>query len=97
VSDDDARSSGFIVQLIRNPRWLAALFGNMVGYALQAAALAVGSVLIVQPILVLSLLFALPLSAHLAHQRLPMKTGVQGLLLGCRWPASWCSVSRTRG
>ena len=69
-SDADARGLRFVGQLLRNPRWIAATLGNAVGYGLQAAALGVGSVVVVEPILVTSLLFALPLSARLAHQRL---------------------------
>jgi drug/metabolite transporter (DMT)-like permease len=67
--------------LLRNPRWIAATLGNAVGYGLQAAALGVGSVVVVEPILVTSLLFALPLSARLAHQRLPSTAVVSALLL----------------
>lgn len=39
-----------------------------IGFALQAAALGLGSVLLVQALLVSALLFALPLSARLAHR-----------------------------
>ncbi|PRC47882.1 hypothetical protein C6A85_82670, partial [Mycobacterium sp. ITM-2017-0098] len=39
------------------------------GFVFQALALANGSLLLVQPILVSALLFALPLSARLAHRR----------------------------
>jgi drug/metabolite transporter (DMT)-like permease len=70
-SDEDARSGRIVGQLIRNPRWLLGVATNTAGYGLQAAALAVGSVIVVQPILVTSLLFALPLSAVLARERLP--------------------------
>lgn len=81
-SDHDARGGQFVGQLLRNPRWLAAMLGTGGGYGLQAAALGVGSVLIVQPILVTSLLFALPLSAYLAHQRLHWSAAVSGLIVG---------------
>jgi drug/metabolite transporter (DMT)-like permease len=70
-SDEDARSGRIVGQLLRNRRWLAGVVTNTAGYGLQAAALAVGTVIVVQPILVTSLLFALPLSARLAHERLP--------------------------
>src|SRR5437764_1165847 len=80
-SDADARARRFIGQLLRNPRWLVATLGNTVGYGLQAAALGVGSVVIVEPILVTSLLFALPLSARLAHQRLPASAVISAVLL----------------
>ncbi|EOM75042.1 DMT family transporter [Rhodococcus rhodnii] len=53
--------------LIRSPRWWAGLAGDGGGYLFQAAALAFGSVLVVQPLLTASLLFALPLSAWFAR------------------------------
>jgi drug/metabolite transporter (DMT)-like permease len=53
-----------IGRLLRSPRWLAATFGNLLGYALQASALAAGALLVVQPILVTTLVFALPLGAR---------------------------------
>lgn len=71
----------FVVALIRNPRWIAATAGNGAGYALQVAALAFGSVLIVAPIIVTSLLFALPLGAFLSHRKLPMTVAAFGLVL----------------
>lgn len=81
-SDSDVRGGRFVGQLLRNPRWLAAMLGNGGGYVLQAAALGIGSVLIVQPILVTALLFALPLSAYLAHERLRWTAAMSGLILG---------------
>jgi hypothetical protein len=51
-------------RLLVTPRWLAASCGNLVGYGLQAGALAAGSLLVVQPILVTTLVFALPLGAR---------------------------------
>jgi drug/metabolite transporter (DMT)-like permease len=56
--------------LISRPRWWAGLLGDAGGYATQAAALGVGSVLLVQPLSVASLLFALPLSAWFNKKRL---------------------------
>jgi hypothetical protein len=63
---DNATAGGFglILRLVRSPRWLAATFGNLLGYALQACALAAGSLLVVQPVLVTTLVFALPLGAR---------------------------------
>ena len=80
-SDEDARGGQFVVRLLRDPQWLAATLGNAAGYVLQGAALGLGSVLVVQPILVTSLLFALPLSARLAHHRLPLAAIRSGLVL----------------
>jgi len=80
-SDEDARGGRFVSGLVRDPRWLAAMLGNGVAYALQAAALGVGRVVVVEPILVCSLLVALPLSAHLGHQRLTPVAVRAGVLL----------------
>ncbi|WP_253781763.1 DMT family transporter [Nocardia amikacinitolerans] len=55
--------------LVRSPRWWAGVGGDVGGYAMQVAALALGPVLLVQPILVSSLAFALPLSARLNRRR----------------------------
>jgi hypothetical protein len=53
-----------IARLLTKPRWLAATTGNALGYALQATALAAGSLIVVEPLLVTALVFALPLSAR---------------------------------
>lgn len=80
-SDRDARGIGFVWQLLRRPQWWAGTLGNTLGYALQAVALGVGSLLVVQPILVTYLLFALPLGARLARRRLPKAVWVWGTVL----------------
>ena len=83
TSDEDARAGRLALRLVRDPRWLAATVGNAAGYILQAAALGLGSVLIVQPILVTSLLFALPLSARLAGTRMSASAAAAGVTLTC--------------
>ena len=51
--------------LLRRPLWWAGTAAAVAGgYVFQALALAKGSLLLVQPILVSGLLFALPLSAQ---------------------------------
>ncbi|MFZ2526704.1 MAG: DMT family transporter [Rhodococcus sp. (in: high G+C Gram-positive bacteria)] len=69
VPDADSRMLGPISSLVRNPTWWLGTAAGAAGYVLQAAALALGSLLLVQPMLVLSLLFALPLSARFAGRR----------------------------
>jgi drug/metabolite transporter (DMT)-like permease len=59
-----------VASLIRSPRWWAGLIGDGGGYVMQALALALGSVLVVQPLIVSSLLFALPLSAKFSGIRI---------------------------
>lgn len=60
--------------LLRSPRWWAGVVGDGGGYLMQVAALSLGSVLLVQPLLVSALLFALPLSAKLGAHRLSRRT-----------------------
>ncbi|MFJ1456146.1 DMT family transporter [Nocardia sp. N2S4-5] len=58
-----------LARLVRSPRWWAGIVGDAGGFAFQVAALALGSVLVVQPILVSALVFALPLAAHYSGRR----------------------------
>lgn len=53
---------GLLAQLVRSPRWLAGWAVNVVGFGTHAVALHVGSITVVQALLVVQLLFALPLS-----------------------------------
>jgi drug/metabolite transporter (DMT)-like permease len=76
VPDEDARGLGLIRTLVRRPLWWVGTIGDGGGFVAQAAALGLGSLLLVQPLLVTTLLFALPLSARWAGRRLsrPDKT-----------------------
>lgn len=60
---ESAHGLRLVRALARRPLWWLGIGGDLGGYLLQAAALAVGSLLLVQPLLVTSLLFALPLGA----------------------------------
>jgi drug/metabolite transporter (DMT)-like permease len=55
--------------LVRRPLWWAGTWAAVVGYGFYAVALAYGSLLLVAPLLVSALLFALPLSAWLADRK----------------------------
>lgn len=55
--------------LLRRPLWWAGTAAAVTGYAFQAVALAYGSLLLVAPLLVSALLFALPLSAWISRRR----------------------------
>ncbi|MFD0000522.1 DMT family transporter [Nocardia sp. NPDC127526] len=68
-------------ELLRNPRWWAGVGGDVAGYGLQVAALALGAVLLVQPILVSALVFALPLAARVNRRRIAARTWVVALAL----------------
>ncbi|WP_068362887.1 DMT family transporter [Rhodococcoides kroppenstedtii] len=62
--------------VLRSGRWWAGVGGDLGGYLVQVAALAVGSVAVVQPVLVSMLLFALPLSARFSGLRMRPSTWV---------------------
>lgn len=70
MSDDDALGLGFFAALMKRKVWVAGIAADIAGFVFQAGALAVGTLLLVQPLLVSSLLFALPLAARLNHRRL---------------------------
>jgi drug/metabolite transporter (DMT)-like permease len=59
-----------MLKLVRRPLWWAGFGGDAGGYALQAVALGLGSLLLVQPLLVASLIFALPIGARWSGRRL---------------------------
>jgi drug/metabolite transporter (DMT)-like permease len=67
--------------LLRRPRWWAGTGAAVTGYAFYAVALAKGSLLLVAPLLVAALLFALPLSAWLSHRRVSRAEWAWALLL----------------
>ncbi|MDT0263884.1 DMT family transporter [Jatrophihabitans lederbergiae] len=67
---------GLLWHLSRRPAWLAGAGLGGVGFALQAVALGSGTLVVVQPLLVTGLLFAV-LAGALADRRLPR-------------PAEWC-------
>ncbi|MCM6774684.1 DMT family transporter [Nocardia sp. CDC159] len=70
-----------LARLLRSPRWWAGLIGDAGGFAFQVAALALGSVLVVQPILVSALVFALPLAARYSGRRVTPRMWAQALAL----------------
>ena len=66
VPEDQGVSAVMIGTLVRRPIWWAGTGSAITGFVFQAIALANGSLLLVAPLLVSALLFALPLSARLA-------------------------------
>jgi drug/metabolite transporter (DMT)-like permease len=69
VPRDQGVSTVMWSTLLRRRLWWAGTASAVMGYAFQAVALAYGSLLLVAPLMVSALLFALPLSARLAHRR----------------------------
>jgi drug/metabolite transporter (DMT)-like permease len=65
----EAMRAGFLLRLARQPQWLAGIAADAAGFACQAAALGLGRIVVVQPLLATSVVFALPLGVWLAGQR----------------------------
>ncbi len=89
-------SPRLLATLLRHPLWVFGLVVIIAGQALQGAALDSGSLAVVEPVLTLSLLFALPLSAAWRRERLSRQEWVGaicvsaglGVLLGVGAPTA---------
>lgn len=81
VPPEHGVSGVMVMTLLRRPLWWAGTAAAVAGFVFQALALAKGSLLLVQPILVSALLFALPLSARLANRRVTRGEWAWALLL----------------
>src|SRR5439155_1969320 len=68
-------------RLLRNPGWVLGLGCDVLGYLLQFVALGHGPLVVVQPLLVCGLLFALPLGAAWAGRRLGRRDWVAALMV----------------
>ena len=87
---------GLLATLIRSPRWLIGLAATVVGFGLHACALHFGSIQVVQAVLVVQLLFALPLSALRRRQR-PLRRDWLGTVLVCTGLVTVVSQCPPRG
>lgn len=68
ITDRSVGNVALVVKLLRNRRWWWGALLLVASIALQAAALGRGSVLLVQALLMLSLMFALPVNARVWHR-----------------------------
>lgn len=66
----EGSTSGLLVRMARRPVWLAGIAADALGFVAQAAALTIGRLAVVQPLLVSAVVFALPLGAKLTGQRI---------------------------
>ena len=81
VPADKGVSTMMLATLVRRRLWWAGTAAAVAGYGFQALALMNGSLLLVQPLLVSALLFALPMSARLAGRRVSRADWLWALLL----------------
>jgi drug/metabolite transporter (DMT)-like permease len=70
ASGEEALKAGFLLQLVRRPIWLAGIVADGIGYVCQAAALGIGRLVVVQPLLASMVVFALPLGKRILGQRI---------------------------
>ncbi|MDX6654758.1 MAG: hypothetical protein QOH18_1468 [Solirubrobacterales bacterium] len=77
----EGSSSGLLVQMAKRPVWLLGILADAFGFIAQAAALGFGRLAVVQPLLVASVVFALPLGARLTGQKVkPVDVGAAFLV-----------------
>ena len=98
------RDGSSVVKSMRRPAWWASMGLAFLAYGFQAAALAFGTLLVVQPILALSLMLTLVFSARAEHRRMHQAEAFWAIVLtasvasvivfgrpipGEREPATW--------
>lgn len=81
VTDQPVGTVALFRRLLRDRRWWAGSLVAGAGFGLQAAALGLGSVVLVQALLVTSLLFALVISARVVHRRITAVQAIWAVLL----------------
>jgi drug/metabolite transporter (DMT)-like permease len=79
ASEEEARRAGFLLRLARRPRWLAGIAADALGFVAQAVALAIGRLVVVQPLLATTVVFSLPLGAKLGGRRVVRRDMVAAL------------------
>lgn len=81
VTDKPVGTLALFHRLLRDRRWWSGTVVAGTGFGLQAAALGLGSVVLVQALLVTSLLFALVISAKVNHRKITRWQGIWAVLL----------------
>ncbi|MEB4211395.1 DMT family transporter [Mycobacterium sp. 94-17] len=81
VTDKPVGTVALFRRLLRDRRWWAGSLVAGAGFGFQAAALGLGSVVLVQALLVTSLLFALLISARVSRRRITRPQGIWAILL----------------
>lgn len=89
---DQALKLKLLGRLIRNRGWVLGLVFDLCGYIFQALALGHGTLVLVQPLLVCGILFALPIGAAVAGRKLHPRDWVAALMV-CAGLAVFLSVA----
>ncbi len=97
VPERAALSPRLLLDLVRRPLFLASILVNVAGAGLQVLALHFGSLTLVQPLLVLSLLFAVVIAAAAARRRPPDAVLLAGVTCCAVGIAGFLMVARPHG
>lgn len=84
---------GLLTRLLRNPGWLLGLGCDIGGYVFQFIALGHGPLVVVQPLLVCGILFALPIGAAWSGRRLSRRDWLAAVLV-CAGLAAFLTVAQ---
>lgn len=96
VGGSSTFNGGLLLRLLHDRLWLAGFGASAVGWLLQAVALYLAPVVLVQPLIVAELLFALPLAALVAGARLGRREWT-GALLVAGGLAAFVLIARPAG
>jgi drug/metabolite transporter (DMT)-like permease len=66
----EGAGASLLLRMAKRPVWLAGIVADALGFIAQAVALAIGRLAVVQPLLVSTVVFALPLGARFTGQRI---------------------------
>jgi drug/metabolite transporter (DMT)-like permease len=93
-----ALRASLLKRLVRRPLWLAGAAAGVIAWPLQAVALALASVAIVQPALGLGLIVLLVLGVRLLHERIGLREiGSAVLITGAIAVIGWAAPAHTPG
>jgi uncharacterized membrane protein len=70
AANDQPTHQPLFLGLVRSPTWLAGNLVNGIGWTVHLVALLYGELMLVQPLMLTSILFSLPLTAWMRHYRL---------------------------
>ena len=94
----DALRASLLKKLVQRPLWLAGTAAGIVAWPLQAAALALASVAIVQPALGLGLIVLLVLGVRMLHERVGVREiGGALMITGAIAAIGWAAPAHTPG
>lgn len=91
--EDQSLRLGLLARLIRDPWWMVGLGCDVAGYVFQFIALGHGPIVLVQPLLVCGLLFALPIGAAVAGRKLLRSDWVAAVMV-CAGLAAFLTIAR---